>query len=103
MLIGVLLLVQALGADYNMDVRVLGISGSSQMLLSEHGIDLSQWEQQYSGCALLVCSPYELPSPCVSPRFMYVTSPADVTSPRFMLLSDCSVTSSSNAAGHTYW
>ena len=41
--------VQNLGAEYNMDVRVLGISGSSQMVLSEHGIDLAQWEQQYSG------------------------------------------------------
>ena len=30
-----------------MDVRVLGISGSSQMILSEHGIDLAQWEEQY--------------------------------------------------------
>ena len=39
---------QNLGAEYNMDVRVLGISGSSQMVLSEHGIDLTQWEQQYS-------------------------------------------------------
>ncbi|KAL3159311.1 Bifunctional aspartokinase/homoserine dehydrogenase 1, chloroplastic [Trebouxia sp. C0010 RCD-2024] len=37
-----------LEAEYNMDVRVLGISGSSQMVLSEHGIDLAQWEQQYS-------------------------------------------------------
>ena len=51
MLTEVGLLLQALGAEYNMDVRVLGISGSSQMLLSEHGIDLSQWEQQYSRCA----------------------------------------------------
>lgn len=40
---------QNLDAEYNMDVRVLGISGSSQMVLSEHGIDLTQWEQQYSG------------------------------------------------------
>ena len=39
---------QNLDAEYNMDVRVLGISGSSQMVLSEHGIDLAQWEQQYS-------------------------------------------------------
>ena len=43
------LYVQALGAEYNMDVRVLGITGSNQMVLSEHGIDLGQWEQQYSG------------------------------------------------------
>ena len=32
-----------------MDVRVLGITGSSQMVLSEHGINLEHWEQQYSG------------------------------------------------------
>ncbi len=42
-------LIQALGAEYNMDVRVLGITGSRQMLLSEHGINLEEWEEQYSG------------------------------------------------------
>ena len=38
---------QALGAEYNMDVRVLGITGSKQMMLSEHGIDLADWQQSY--------------------------------------------------------
>ena len=40
---------QALGAEYNMDVRVLGITGSRQMVLSEHGINLEEWEEQYCG------------------------------------------------------
>ncbi|DBA71735.1 TPA: Bifunctional aspartokinase/homoserine dehydrogenase 1, chloroplastic [Trebouxia sp. C0005] len=42
---------EALGAEYNMDVRVLGITGSRQMMLSEHGINLEEWEEQYSGQA----------------------------------------------------
>lgn len=43
-----------------MDVRVLGITGSSQMMLSEHGIDLADWQQSYSRRA----SPVVVVAPC---------------------------------------
>jgi len=33
-------------------VRVLGIASSSRMLLSEEGIDLSKWRDDFSQCAV---------------------------------------------------
>ena len=66
---------QALGAEYNMDVRVLGITGSSQMMLSEHGIDLADWQQSYSRRA----SPVVVAAPCHCPvfDFGFLSSDAD--------------------------
>ena len=42
---------QELKEELDIDVRVLGIASSSRMLLSEEGIDLSNWRDDFSQCA----------------------------------------------------
>ena len=41
---------QELKEELDIDVRVLGIASSSRMLLSEEGIDLSKWRDDFSQC-----------------------------------------------------
>lgn len=38
---------QELKHDLDIDLRVLGLVGSKQMLLSDAAIDLSTWREQY--------------------------------------------------------
>lgn len=37
-------------SNLDIDIRVLGIASSSRMLLSEEGIDLSNWKEQFARC-----------------------------------------------------
>lgn len=37
-----------LRSEFNIDIRVLGIASSSKMLLSESGVDLSKWKQEFA-------------------------------------------------------
>ena len=41
---------QELREELDIDVRVLGIASSSRMLLSEEGVDLSAWRDDFSQC-----------------------------------------------------
>ena len=47
---------QELKEELDIDVRVLGIASSSRMLLSEEGIDLSGWKDDFSQCAACICT-----------------------------------------------
>ena len=42
--------VQELREEFDIDVRVLGITGSSRMLMSDTAIGLADWQEQYSRC-----------------------------------------------------
>ena len=44
------ILQQELREELDIDVRVLGIASSSRMLLSEEGIDVSKWRDDFSQC-----------------------------------------------------
>ncbi len=53
---------QELKEELDIDVRVLSIASSSRMLLSEDGIDLSSWKDQFSQRVLLylVCFRFQM-------------------------------------------
>ena len=38
---------QGLKKEMDIDVRVIGVTNSSEMLLSEQGLSLTDWEQQF--------------------------------------------------------
>ena len=40
-------LLQGLKHEMDIDVRVVGVTNSSDMLLSEQGLSLTDWEQQF--------------------------------------------------------
>ncbi len=56
-------LLQGLKKEMDIDVRVIGVTNSSQMLLSEQGLSLTDWEQQFERWA-------QTGQPC-TPCFMY--------------------------------